>query len=92
LDFARTRRELPSLHQLPGLCGTVSAERWDQFETLFEKTTCNDFCVAKGLAPWKADDYVNTKQPLVYEDVCKGRVAIMNTVRWHGPQGHKMTL
>jgi len=71
--------ELPSLHQLPGLCGTVSAERWDQFETLFEKTTCNDFCVAKGLAPWKADDYVNTKQPLVYEDVCKGRVAIMNT-------------
>jgi hypothetical protein len=63
------------------MCSAVSAAQWDEFEPLFERTTCNEFCMKKGLAPWKADDYVMTKKPPAYEDVCKGKRALMSTVR-----------
>jgi hypothetical protein len=90
VGHARPRREPPSLDKLSSMCGMVSAAKWDEFEPLFERTTCNEFCVKRGLAPWKADDYVMTKPPLVYEELCKGRRALMSTVRWPTHQHEDM--
>ena len=79
-DATRRRQGPPLASELAASCRHVGSQRWMAFERL-NTALCNQYCFAKGLPPWRADDYVNTRKVPAYEDVCHNRAAWTNTVR-----------
>jgi len=88
--IAEGRRQGPTpVSELAASCRHVGSQRWTAFERL-NTETCNDFCVAQGLAPWRADDYVNTRKVPAYEDVCQNR-KVVTASKQHVEKQHART-
>jgi len=71
----RTHQGPPLASELEETCRHVGSQRWTGFERL-RRTACNQYCVARGLPPWRADDYVTTKTVPAYESLCQNRRAV----------------
>jgi hypothetical protein len=78
-DAIRRRQGPPLASELAATCRHVGSQRWMAFERR-NKAICNQYCVAQGLPPWRADDYVHSRTVPAYEDVCQNRAAWTNTV------------